>query len=112
MQLSVCHDYFLTPTARYCDIVLPVTTFLEREDIVFPEINYLFFSHRAIEPPEEVKNDYDIFCELADRLGFLADFSENKTESEWLASFAVESEIPDYEEFKRTGIYRARTNYG
>ncbi|MCL7452795.1 MAG: molybdopterin-dependent oxidoreductase, partial [Anaerolineae bacterium] len=31
VEFSVCHDYTLTPTAQQCDVVLPATTFLERE---------------------------------------------------------------------------------
>ena len=107
VDFSVCHDYFLTSTARYCDIVLPATTFLEREDVVFANENYLLYSHQAIEPVGEARNDYDIFCQLAERLGFLEAYSENRTGSDWLARFIDESEIEDKEEFKRTGIYRA-----
>jgi len=106
VEFAVCHDYFLTPTARYCDVVLPATTFLEREDIVFPDGgNYLLFSNQAVPPLPEARNDYHIFCALADRLGFLAEFSEGKSEEEWLKSFIADSEVPDYETFKRTGIY-------
>ena len=105
-EFSVCHDYVLTPTARYCDVVLPTTTFLERDDIVFPAGgNFLLFSNQAVSPLPEAKNDYDIFCELADRLGFLAEFSEDKSAEAWLESFAADSEVPDYDEFKRSGIY-------
>ncbi|MCP4544784.1 MAG: molybdopterin-dependent oxidoreductase [Chloroflexi bacterium] len=106
VEFSVCHDYALTPTAQHCDVVLPTTTFLERDDIVFPsDGNYLLFSNQAVPPQHEAKNDYDIFCELADRLGFLSQFSENKSSEEWLESFCAESEVPDYKEFKRAGIY-------
>ena len=48
-QFSVCHDYFLTPTAQYSDVVFPVTTFLERSDVIFPRSNYLFYSHQVPE---------------------------------------------------------------
>ena len=34
--LVVTHDLFMTPTAQFSDMVLPATTFLEREDMVFP----------------------------------------------------------------------------
>ncbi len=107
VEFSVCHDYFLTPTAKYCDIVLPATTFLEREDVVFASENYLLYSHQAIAPIGEARNDYDIFCQLAERLGFLEAYSENRTAGDWLARFIDESEIEDQEEFRRTGIYRA-----
>jgi anaerobic dimethyl sulfoxide reductase subunit A len=107
LEFAVCHDYFLTPTALHCDVVLPATTFLERDDIVFPDGgNYLLFSNQAVPPLSEARNDYDIFCDLADRLGFLAEFSEGRSDEEWLRSFVAGSEVPDYEAFKRTGIYR------
>jgi anaerobic dimethyl sulfoxide reductase subunit A len=109
VEFAVCHDYFLTPTARYCDVVLPATTFLEREDIVFPDGgNYLLFSNQAVPPLYQARNDYDIFCELADRLGFLAEFSEGRSAAEWLESFVAASEVPDFEAFKRTGIYMGK----
>ncbi len=106
VEFSVCHDYVLTPTARHCDVVLPSTTFLERDDIVFPDGgNYLLFSRQAVPPLHQAKNDYDIFCELADRLGFLPAFSGGKSAAEWLESFIAGSAVPDYDEFKRAGIF-------
>jgi anaerobic dimethyl sulfoxide reductase subunit A len=108
VEFSVCHELFMTPTARYCDIILPVTSFLEREDILFTGMNYLFYSGKAIDPPESVRDDYDIFCELSDRLGFADSYSEGKSASDWIEQFISESEITDPEAFKQTGIYRGK----
>ena len=106
VEFSVCHERFMTPTAKYCDVVLPVTTFLERSDIVVPDGgNYLLFSSQAVPPLYEARNDYDIFCELAERLGFLQEYSEGRGEEEWLRDFVADSEVADYEEFKREGLY-------
>ena len=108
VDLTVCHDLFLTPTARYCDVVLPVTTYLERNDIVEPDSgNYLTYSRQAIAPVGEARSDYQIFLTLAKRLGFEPEFSAGKSEEDWLRSFVAESDVPDYEEFKRTGVYLA-----
>jgi anaerobic dimethyl sulfoxide reductase subunit A len=106
IEFSVCHERFLTPTAKYCDIVLPVTFSVERNDIIIPDGgNYLLFSNQAVTPLPGTRNDYDIFCQLANRLGFLKKFSEGKNEEEWLRSFIEDSEIKDYEEFRYSGIY-------
>ena len=108
VEFSVCHDYFLTPTARFCDVVLPVTTYLERNDIVTPDAgNYLLYSNQALAPVGQARNDYDIFCELAERLGFGLAFSEGKNEDDWLRSFVEASDVPDYEVFRQSGIYLA-----
>lgn len=105
VDFTLCIDRFLTDTARYCDVVLPATTFLERTDIVGGGGNYVLYSNKVLEPPGEAKNDYEIYCLLAERLGFGDKFSEGKTDEEWLDSFLCESEIEDFEGFKRSGIY-------
>ncbi len=105
VDFSVTHDLFLTPTAAYCDVVLPVSSWLEREDIIFPGINYLFYSKKAVDPPPGVLNDWDIFCKLAARLSILEQFSENQTPQEWLSQFIDESEIDDADAFRSSGIY-------
>jgi anaerobic dimethyl sulfoxide reductase subunit A len=104
VDLAVTHDLFLTPTALFSDVVLPVTTSLEREDVVFPADHYLFYSHQAIEPPPSCRNDYDIFCDLADRLGFGPDYSEGRSASQWLDHLMARSGIKDPERFRETGI--------
>ncbi|HIJ57087.1 MAG TPA: molybdopterin-dependent oxidoreductase [Deltaproteobacteria bacterium] len=111
VEWVVTQDYFMTPTARYSDIVLPVTTCFEREDVVFPADNYLFYSGKAIDPLYETKNDYEIFCELSERLGFGSDFSENRTSEQWLEKFMAESDIEDTDRFKTTGIFKGNDHH-
>lgn len=104
-DFSVCHELFLTPTARYCDVVFPVTTFLERKDIVFIGANYLLYSEQAVAPMNNVKNDYDIFWELSKRLGIEKEFTEGKRGEDWVEWCLDKSEIKDREAFKMRGIY-------
>ncbi len=105
-EFSICHERFLTPTARYCDVVLPTTTFLERNDVITPNSgNYLLFSNQVSLPLGESRNDYDVFCELANRLGFLEEYSEGKDEETWLRDFVADSDVKDFDEFKRAGIF-------
>lgn len=105
VDFSVCHDIFLTPTARYCDVFLPATTFLEREDVVFSAGNYLFYSARGIERIGGSRDDYDIFADLSGMMDFGDEFTEGKSSTEWLDACLDESEIPDREHFKSTGVY-------
>jgi anaerobic dimethyl sulfoxide reductase subunit A len=106
VEFSVCHDFFLTPTAKYCDVVLPAAMFLERNDVVIADGgNHVMYSYKVADPPGEAKTDYGIFCLLAERLGFGNAFSEGRTEEEWLDKFIAESEITRVAEFKESGIY-------
>ncbi len=105
VEFVVTQDLFITPTARYSDIVLPVATFLEREDVTLPADNFLFYSAKAIDPLPDTKTDYDIFCNLSERLGFGEAYSEGRTAEDWLDAFVEASVIEDVNKFKETGIF-------
>ncbi len=108
VDFAICHDAFLTPTARHCDVVLPSATAFEKEDIGLPWAgNYLLYRPRIVAPRGQARSDYDILCELAGRLGFGEAFSEGLDEAGWVRRFIDESEIPDPEAFRRDGIYQA-----
>ena len=107
-DFTVCHELFMTPTARYCDVVFPAASPLEKEDIGLPWLgNYLLYKAQAVPPRGQARSDYDIFCSLADQLGFLQEFSEGRSAAQWVGHFMDQSEIPDVEEFRRTGLYLA-----
>ncbi len=68
---TVVLEQFLTDTADYADIVLPVTTFLEHTDLYLAYGHYyLQMARPALPVPGEVKSNVDIFRLLARRMGF------------------------------------------
>jgi len=68
---TVVIDHFLNDTARFADIVLPATTFLEHTDLYFAYGHYyLQIARPAVPPPAECKSNVEIFRLLAQRLGF------------------------------------------
>jgi len=105
-EFVVVHERFMTPTARYADIILPVTTALERFDIGQPWSGspYFTFLNKAIDPVGETKSDLEIFSELAARLG-ISGFND-KTDEDWLRTFVEATpDLPDYETFKEKGFH-------
>ncbi len=108
VDFGVCHELFLTPTARYSDVVFPAAAPLEKEDVGLPWLgNYLLYKRQAVPPAGQARNDYEILCALADRLGFGAEYSEGRSAGEWVAQFIAQSEVNQVEEFRRSGIYLA-----
>jgi anaerobic dimethyl sulfoxide reductase subunit A len=105
-EFIVIHERFMTPTARFADLVLPVTTSMEGPDIGQPWSGspYFTFLNKAIEPLPETKSDLEIFSLLAQRLGIRG--YNDKTEEEWLKSFVkATADLPDYESFKHKGYH-------
>jgi anaerobic selenocysteine-containing dehydrogenase len=71
----VALDLFMTPTARMADIVLPVCTWLERDQINGQHFGWGFLCRQqAVEPAGEARPDEWIFLELARRLGMQEHF--------------------------------------
>ena len=67
---TVVHDPFVSDTARYADIVLPATTYLETEDFYRAYgAYYMQFGPRAVPPQGEARSNRDLAQELARRLG-------------------------------------------
>jgi biotin/methionine sulfoxide reductase len=81
----VVHEPYWTATARQADIVLPVTTTLEREDLGSGRRDsHLIAMRRAVDPYGAARDDYTILAALAERLGFGDRFTEGRTAREWI----------------------------
>lgn len=66
----VVFDLFMNPTSAMADIFLPVTTWLERDQINGQHFRWgIQCRQRAIEPLGEARSDEEIFLDLAKRLG-------------------------------------------
>jgi anaerobic dimethyl sulfoxide reductase subunit A len=107
MDFIVCQDPYLTPTALYADIVLPICTDLERTDIIgsWPQGSRLFYNKQLIEKLGESKTDYRVFAELAKRLGFYEEYTHGRNEKEWI-KFLLDKSGLDVEELEENGIIR------
>ena len=67
---TVVHDPMLTDTARYADIVLPATTYLETSDFYRGYgTYYMQFSPEAVPPQHEAWSNMRLAQELAHRMG-------------------------------------------
>jgi len=117
VEFIVVQDQFLTPSARYADVILPAVTWLEMSTVyqLEPWGNALVALNQAIAPPGECRSDYAICADLADRLGVGEAYRAGHTEADWLRE-AVRSvqaraprpACPDYETLREQGVYTAQ----
>ena len=113
IETLVVHEIAWTATARHADIVLPCTMTLEREDIgATPYDQLMLAMHRLAKPFGEARDDYDIFADLAERLGKREAFTEGRSSRDWLrhiyattqkALAAKDLPAPDFDQFWREG---------
>ncbi len=90
-ETIIVNEPWWTATAKRADIVFPATTPYEREDIGrSPLDDYLFHMPRLIPPVGEARDDYAIFCALAERLGAGETFSEGRDADAWIGALYAE----------------------
>ena len=112
----IVHEPWWNANARHADIVLPVATSFERNDIgAGRSDSYVFAMHKVAEPPGQSRTDYEIFSSLSERLGSELEFTENRQERDWLehlyhrfrqgAAEFVE-DVPTLEELWASGSFK------
>ena len=122
LEFVVNQSIWFEGEAKFADVILPACTNFERWDIgetansggyshhQFIQWNHriITMQHKCIEPLGESKSDYQIFHELAERLGMGALFSEGKSELDWCNRLFNASDLPtviSWEKFMRKGYY-------
>ncbi len=106
LEFFVVHEQFMTPTAKFADVILPSNTFLEREDVTTGEgIPHFGYMKKVIESLGESRSHLEICTGLASRLG--VEGYNDRSDEEWLREIIEPSAVPDFDEFKEKGFYRA-----
>jgi len=113
-ETIVVNEPYWTATAKRADIVLPVTTTLERNDIGYASQEGLIVAMKQVRAPHgESRSDFDIFTALAERLGFAEAFAEDRDEATWLAHLYEETRgrwadqgvtVPAFQDFWDAGL--------
>ena len=116
MRMIVTVDPWMTPTAMASDIILPGTTPFEEDDLTTGGTAWTGFiccESKAIEPLFEAKPVYEICTLLADALGIKDEFTEGKTQLDWVEWCYNEGKVagddlPDtFEEFRAVRPHQA-----
>lgn len=112
-ETIVVQDIWWTPAAQHADIVLPITSSLERNDIGGSSRDrYVLAMHKCIEPVGQARNDWDVFADLADLLGYHESYTGGRDEIGWIKHIyatvadqhkAVGVALPEFDVFWERG---------
>lgn len=69
LEFLVVQDIFLTETAQLADIVLPATSYAEKDGTMTTTDRRVQMMRKAIEPIGESRPDWQIICSLARKMG-------------------------------------------
>jgi anaerobic selenocysteine-containing dehydrogenase len=114
IEFFVAQHPWLENDCLFADLILPVNTKFEEEDIgddtESVTFEMVFLEHKCIEPLGESKSDYEIVCMVAERLGLLKEYTEGKSVQDWIKHGFDQSGIPgkgllDWETFKEKQYY-------
>lgn len=113
-ETIIVNEPYWTSTAKFADVVLPVTTTLERNDIGFGSHEGVVVAMRKVVPPAgEPRDDYAIFTGLAERMGVKDAFTEGRDEMQWVQSLydvlrrraeGMGIALPSFETFWEEGL--------
>ncbi|HUS87518.1 MAG TPA: DMSO/selenate family reductase complex A subunit [Bacteroidales bacterium] len=117
LDYIIVQDNFMTPSAKYADLVLPACTQFETWGLEdgWKYGEEVFLTPKIVEPPFETKSDYRICADLADRFGVYDRFTEGgRDEKDWVAWLIDETyrktrfpEMPVFRKFEKSnaGVY-------
>jgi len=89
-EVVIVSDPYWTPTAKHADIVLPITTTYERNDLSMTgdySNMHVVPMKKVVEPQHQAKDDFEVFRALSARFGVEQEYTEGKDEMRWLEGF-------------------------
>jgi formate dehydrogenase alpha subunit len=100
LDLLVVQDIFLTETARLAHVVLPATSYAERDGTYTNTERLVQLTRPVIDAPGSARSDWQIICDVSRRMGY-----EMKFEDTSAVSDEVRSLTPSYAgiSYKRLG---------
>jgi anaerobic dimethyl sulfoxide reductase subunit A len=99
VEFIAVQDQFMTPTAKFADLLLPVCTQLETWGLQdgWKYGDEVIIGTKIEEPPHETKSDYQICAELAERFGVREEFTRKpQREATGLNGPLKDTELPGF----------------
>ena len=75
LDFLVVQDIFLTETAEFADVILPATTFMEKDGTYTNTDRRVQLGRKVLEPRGEARPDWQIIQDISNRVGLPMDYS-------------------------------------
>jgi anaerobic selenocysteine-containing dehydrogenase len=107
IEFILAQHPWLENDCLFADIILPVNTKFEEEDInidgMAEQFDIIFPEEKCIEPIGESRSDYEVVALIAEKLGVLEKYTEGRSVEEWI-KFGFEqsgvAQFINYDELK------------
>lgn len=105
LDFLVVQDIFLSETARLADVVLPSASFAEKDGTFTNTERKVQRVRRAVAPPGEARDDWQIISELATRMGCAMHYENPKAIMEEIAAVTPSYCGIAYDRLSKEGIH-------
>jgi len=105
LDFLVVQDIFMTETAQMADVVLPSTSFAEKDGTFTNTERKVQRIRKAIQPPGEAKEDAQIICELSGRMGYPMSYETSRDIMKEIAGVTPSYCGINYERLEKGGIH-------
>jgi formate dehydrogenase major subunit len=75
LEFLAVQDIFLTETAEFADVILPASSFFEKEGTYTNTDRRVQIGRKVLESPGQAREDWRIICELSRRMGYEMNYS-------------------------------------
>ncbi|HWI51548.1 MAG TPA: DMSO/selenate family reductase complex A subunit [Symbiobacteriaceae bacterium] len=116
VEFILVHDIFMTPSAKFADILLPDLSSFERTEMgrdATSQGDKLLYTPAAVKPVHaDARDVWEVCLRIAEKLGVADKFTEGRTLEQWQA-FMVEAvrktnpTFPTFEELKKNPIIKS-----
>lgn len=117
MEFILSQHPWLENDCLFADIILPSNTKFETRDIAVDDasgqFNIIMIEDKCIEPLGDSKSDYEIVCMIAEKLGILEKYTENKSIEDWIKVGYEQSGVAEsisWEELNKNKYYVVPTD--
>lgn len=105
LDFLVVQDIFMTETARLAHVLLPSSSFAEKEGTFTNTERRVQRVRKAVNPPGEAKEDWEIICNLSSRMGYPMSYKSSRAIMDEIAQVTPSYCGINYDRLKSRGLH-------